>query len=113
MNTTDIIHRMVEAAWDSYDEYMTEEQRKFLESKNMMQEFADVYFEDLVERYRGTCNFLMGKDEDFLEEFDMYQAFDEQIFSCVICGWWYDDSEQGESNSGDLVCDECAKDEEK
>ena len=113
MNTTDIIHRMVEAAWDLYDEYLTEDQRKFLVSKDAMKQFQAAYFDDLVERYRGTCNFLMGKDKDFLEEFDMFQAFDDQIFNCAVCGWWCDESEQGHYNYGEPTCDECAKDEEE
>ena len=55
----------------------------------------------------------MGKDKDFLEEFDMFQAFDDQIFNCAVCGWWCDESEQGHYNYGEPTCDECAKDEEE
>jgi len=113
MNTADIIHRMIEASWDLYDEYITEEQRKFLVSKNIMEQFQQAYFDDMIGRYLGTCDFLMGKDEEFLEDFDMCQEFDNQIFNCVACGWWHDDGEQGESNTGEITCDECAKDEEE
>ena len=107
------VQEIVEKNWDNNDDYLTEDQRFFLQMNGAMNRFQIAYLDDMVERYRGTCSFLLGKDEEFLEYFDMYREFDEQIFSCETCGWWYDDGEQGESGGEELICDECAKEEEK
>jgi hypothetical protein len=106
------VNSLVEEYWDK-DCYLNIADTTAVEEEGLSELWKDAYFDDMVERYCGTCNFLLGKDEKFLEDFNMYQAFDNQIFNCATCGWWYEAGEQGESENEEIICNECAEGDEK
>ena len=65
-------------------------------------------FNEIVEEYQGTCNFLSQEDEQFLEEHDLFQKLDDQIFNCVNCGWWCEIHEEvGSEFTGEMICSDC------
>ena len=110
MNRQNTIQKFIEEAWDYDEEFLTEHQRRLLVGRGWLQEWVPVYFQDLVDRYQGSCNSLSWKDQDFLEEFDLFQDLDNIQFQCDFCGWWYETCEQGESNTGDMICQDCCED---
>ena len=109
----DYIQGTIEDSWDRSDEgeYILPHERAWLVAEGAFEQWKDTYFEELVETYKGTCNSINPKDESFLEEFDMYRDFDDQIFECGTCGWWYDSSEEGESSNYERTCENCAEEE--
>jgi hypothetical protein len=68
-------------------------------------------FQDIVEGYQGTCDSLSPAHIQFLEFFDLYTELAHEIFECVGCGWWYEICEQGESETGEMVCVDCIYEE--
>lgn len=66
-------------------------------------------FNKAVETFRGTCNTLIGSDEmQFLEDNDLLEKWDQEIFECNECGWWCGDDERSEDDGE--VCQECHDD---
>ena len=101
------IQELVEKSWDYYDEYIMESDRDILVKEAALEDWREAYFSDLVQRYQGTCDYLVSKDETFLEDFDMHQQLDDELFNCEQCGWWYEIAEMGDSDDGSLVCENC------
>ena len=66
-------------------------------------------FNDILEKYQGTCMCLAEEDEDFLAEHDLHHRLDENMFMCAVCGWWGEACEQSEQED-DTVCQECYED---
>lgn len=107
------VTRIIEKNWESdEDTFLTEKERQFLVGHNAMDYFSEMYFYDLVERYQGSCTSLSWKDEDFLEEFNLFETLDNIQFECTCCGWWYEAGEEGESLNGERYCTDCAEEEE-
>ena len=107
------IVKFIENNEDEDDDCITKELEGFLVANNGIEGFKNAYLHDMVDRYVGTCNTMLGKDDQFLDKFDMYKEFDNEIFQCPACNWWYAVCEQGEANIiGEIVCDECAAEEE-
>jgi hypothetical protein len=65
--------------------------------------------QDMVDELMGTC--MMSPDfEDWTME--ELEEFDDMIFECTICGWWYEIGELGDSHD-ELACVECTTEEEE
>jgi hypothetical protein len=109
MLLTEKVQEFIEANWDNDDEWITPAQQEYLEDmgEDAMALYRECYFADLVERYQGTCQSITGKDETFLEEFNLFDDLDNIQFECQQCGWWYESGDEGESENGDLICKDC------
>jgi len=60
---------------------------------------------EIIDEYQGTCQFLSDSDINWLEEHGQLAAFDEVLFECEVCGWWYEIGEQGDTDQ--LICESC------
>ena len=67
--------------------------------------------DDLIEHFRGTCRGFYELDEYDLTD-DEYGDFDEAIFSCDQCGWWWETYEMADDDEG-RICTECHQDNEE
>lgn len=105
------IEGMIEESWNNDEEYLTQEDRQWLEDNNAGVTWKWEYFHDLVSKYQGSCQGLTEKDEKFLEEFDMFEELDNCIFMCPNCGWWCEVCEQVAGEWGEDVCQDCAEDQ--
>jgi len=70
---------------------------------------TEVYTE-IVGRYLGSCESLAWDDEDFLEQNDLLDTLDEEMFECEQCGWWCSRDEEGEEPN---TCIDCTPEEEE
>lgn len=109
----ELITLIIETNWHSDEDiYITENQKQLLNKFNATEQFKDAFFEDLVDRYQGSCDSISSRDFEFLEDFDLFSDLYNIQFQCDTCGWWFEEGEQGESNSGDMLCKDCAEEEE-
>ncbi|MFT5348846.1 MAG: hypothetical protein ACI9M3_001887 [Bacteroidia bacterium] len=108
----DSIEGFIEESWDR-DEYLIEDERTFLVQNGVMYQWRDAYLKDLVGRFQGTCNSFTSREDEFLEEFNAYDDFDNEIFECGDCGWWCETSERHDTDSGESVCEQCYGEEEE
>lgn len=69
----------------------------------------DTKFNDLIYYLQGSCNSLTEDDRGFLQDNNLLERFDSDIFECETCGWWCGDDERSEDQ--DDVCSECALDD--
>lgn len=72
----------------------------------------------LAETLQGTTLTLQGAIEDLYDDMDEndlisedYEALGQLIFNCTICGWWYEISENVESEDGEMICQDCFEDD--
>lgn len=65
-------------------------------------------FNDLLYFLQGSCNSLTEDNQEFLEDNNLLERFNNEIFMCEECGWWCGDDERSETQ--DDMCDECAPD---
>jgi len=69
----------------------------------------------IAETLQGTCDTLQGAIEECypgMSEEDMmaddHSALDQLIFLCTECGWWYEISENAETDDdSEMVCESC------
>lgn len=84
-------------------------------------ELIDALIDDLIGNLNGSCmsleaGLLMVTDdevedvEQFSNSTEILQKLDEQIFNCVVCGWWQCVSEIHEDESQGWMCEECGED---
>ncbi|QNH71972.1 hypothetical protein P9VFCI_058 [Rhizobium phage P9VFCI] len=67
---------------------------------------------EIAEQLRGTCdslhNVLYSHDmEDAEDDIEWCHEFDDHVFCCDKCGWWFDNSEEAETGKLIPVCVEC------
>ena len=105
------IEGILEDSWDS-EEYLTQDDRDWLVENGLLDLWKTKYFEELVQRYQGSCTSLSSKDSDFLEEFNLFSEFEDIQFECDHCGWWCETSEQADSDLGYQICAHCWEEEE-
>lgn len=63
----------------------------------------------LVSGLLGTCNSIGDEQDDWTQE--ELLDFDDAIFCCEGCGWWFETSQMAEGP--ELLCDNCAEDPEE
>lgn len=75
-------------------------------------------FEDLKEYIEGSCltldeamNTLFELSEDDLSK-EQIENLWEDIFKCSTCGWWFEMGEESGIDESELICNNCAEDEE-
>lgn len=51
-------------------------------------------------------------DEDDLTEDDI-NHIDNEIFNCSTCGWWCEISDESGTQENELVCNDCAEENEE
>ena len=77
-------------------------------------DIVETAFQNLVEHYRGTCQVMEEDDFAWLEDNDLLQRWDDEIFLCDECGWYCGDDERfidwEDDQPEELLCDECARD---
>lgn len=114
MQTDSRISKMIERLWvDDYCDYLSKKDREFLVKRNILEKWKDAFFLDLVDRYQGSCRSLSGRDQDFLEEFDLFQDLDDIQFECAHCGWWHELCDIAEGPQGNTICTDCAEENEE
>lgn len=67
----------------------------------------------IVEYLQGTCNTLFEATRELydkeIEELTPKQLshIDDNIFNCQDCNWWFDVSEEADSDEVDGICEDC------
>lgn len=60
---------------------------------------------DVISELNGTCKSLYDVLTDFeLDDKDLLDDIDNELFECSVCGWWCEHSE----DTGEFVCEDCA-----
>lgn len=67
---------------------------------------ANSRVEELAERLEGTCESIGDEQDDWST--DELSAFDDLVFCCTGCGWWFEVGEAVDTNDGDQ-CTHCAE----
>ena len=62
---------------------------------------------ELVDRLRGTCDSVDDEQDGWTPE--ELEDFDDLIFCCASCGWWYDTGEAHDAEDTDLICEKCGE----
>lgn len=68
----------------------------------------------IAERIVGTCKTEAGIAHEFdIDDDRVLEALvDQRVSCCATCGWWdYDDNMT--DDGGDLICDECTKEDDE
>ena len=86
----------------NYLDYLIEE-NKF---QNMEQ---SAIFNGMVDDYQGTCYSLSEGDFEWLDTHGYIEAWDNTLFECDTCGWWYEIAEQGEHEGYESICEDCCE----
>lgn len=81
----------------------------------------DFDIEILINNLRGTCNSMEQVMDDLYPEMDWMvdatkeelEGLDSEIFQCEECGWWCEQHEMCDDNSGDWVCRDCRPGDEE
>jgi len=86
---------------------------EYLKEEGKFESMTDTAIaQEIVEDYVGTCHSLSSEDYDWLDENGFLEFVDEQIFECEVCGWWWEISDQGDSEKHNgMVCTDCVEDE--
>jgi hypothetical protein len=108
---TNFVQSLIEEYWEKDDDYLTAADRTILEDEGLLGLWTSAYFDDLCNRYQGSCNSLSEKDCDFLEEFDLHDALSNIYFECTVCGWWYEAGEE-HTQGWEIVCPDCFEGDE-
>jgi len=85
---------------------------------NVMEKINKQQFEELKKYLQGSCltteeamNDLFELSEDDLTEKQVEELW-EDFFKCSTCGWWFGMSEESGIDESELICNNCAEDEE-
>lgn len=70
--------------------------------------------EELAEQLLGTCNNELGEPlyEKYSLNADFTSTFDDLVFNCDCCGWWFEANEQDEEYRCEGCHDEAEDSEE-
>lgn len=74
----------------------------------------------IIEGLQGTMDSIQQQldfyypemTEDDLTE-DDHSKLDQEIFLCANCGWWCEISEESGIDESELVCNDCAEENEE
>ncbi|MCP4437541.1 MAG: hypothetical protein GY810_01180 [Aureispira sp.] len=72
-----------------------------------MDKQQEAIFDEIVEKYQGTCNSISYKDSDFLYENGLWDEMDNIQKYCNQCNWWNCVSDMREGIGDGDVCSEC------
>ena len=67
-------------------------------------------FKDLIESLQGTCGSIGDEQDDWGT--DELNEFDDAIFCCEWCGWWYGIEEVSNEEDAELICVSCMPNDE-
>lgn len=73
--------------------------------------------EEIAEELRGTCDSLQTvlerNDMDGMDnDAEFCAALDAIVFECTCCQWWHEQSEMGDRDDDQWICQSCTDDEE-
>ena len=100
------VQEIIEQSWERDDRYLVMTEKQWLVENNLFEVWKEDYLNDVIEKYRGTCNFISQKDENFLSDYHFHARLDDEIFNCANCGWWCEIYEASDIE-GDIVCQDC------
>lgn len=69
---------------------------------------ANTRVEELAEHLQGSCESIGDEQDDWSEE--ELTEFDNLVFCCDGCGWWFEAGEAVDTDDGDR-CPHCAEDQ--